>query len=167
MPILRYLALVLGLAAAMDVQALREDRNQPIRISAKTVTVDQKAGITRYQGDVVMHQGSLRINADRVVIRYEQGEIQSLSASGNPVSFRQRPDNEDQDIKATAARLQYSASDQTLHLYDSVALHRGDDILHSAVLHYDLGNSRLQAEGDPQDRVYSIIQPRKPAQGRP
>lgn len=167
MRILRYLAIILGLAAGMEAHALREDSNQPIRISANRVTVDQKAGVTRYQGDVVMHQGSLRIAADRVVIRYEQGEIQSLSAFGNPVTFRQRPDNEETEIKGTAARLQYSAADQILHLYDSVALHRGDDILHSAVLHYDLGNSRLQAEGGQQERVYSVIQPRKPAQGRP
>lgn len=170
MRILRYLAVIVGLAAGMDAHALREDRSQPIRISANTVTVDQKAGVTRYQGDVVMQQGTLRIAADRVVVRYEQGEIQSLSAFGKPVTFRQRPDNEEQEIKGTAARLQYSAADQVLHLYDSVALHQGDDVLHSAVLHYDIGNNRLQAESSQQDRVYSVIQPRKPAagaQGRP
>lgn len=175
MRILRYHAIVATVAtvclvASMAAHALREDRGQPIRISANTVTVDQKAGVTRYQGDVVMQQGSMRIAADRVVIRYSKSEMESLSAFGNPLTFRQRPDNQEQEIKGSAARLQYSAADQVLHLYDSVTLHQGDDVLHSAVLHYDLGNNRLQAEGDPQRRVYSVIQPRKPAagaQGRP
>ncbi len=168
MQILRYLAIVVGLLAAMDAHALREDRSKPIRISANTVTVDQKAGVTRYQGGVVMQQGSLRIAADRVVIRYEQGEIETLSAFGNPVTFRQRDDKQ-QEIKGSAARLQYSAADRILHLYERVALQQGDDVLHSPVLHYDLANNRLEAEGDPKSRVYSVIQPRKPAaaQGRP
>lgn len=165
---LRYLAIVAiiattGLAAAMDAHALREDRNQPIRISANAVTVDQKTGVTRYQGDVVIQQGSLHIAADRVVIRQGKGEIESLSAFGNPVTFRQRPDGEAQEIKGSAARLQYSAGDQILHLYDDVALQRGDDVLHSATLHYDLDNDRLQAESDPNTRVYTVIQPRKPS----
>lgn len=169
---LRYLAIIVGLVAATDAHALREDRDQPIHISANTVTVDQKTGVTRYQGSVVMRQGSLRIAADRVVIRYQQGEIESLSAFGNPVTFRQRPDEGEQEIKGSAARLQYSATDRILHLYDRVALHQGEDVLHSATLHYDLGNNRLQAESDPQNRVYSVIQPQKSspspaAQGRP
>lgn len=163
MSILRHLAVVLGLLAALEAHALPDDREQPIRISADTVTVDQKTGVTRYQGDVVMLQGGLRIAADRVVVRYQQGEIQSLSAFGNPVTLRQRAQDGVPEMKASAARLQYSAADRVLHLYDQVALQQGDDVLHSAALHYDLGTNRLQAEGDPQNRVYSVIQPGKPA----
>ena len=167
MRILRCLAIVIGLAATVNAHALSDDRGQPIRISADTVTVDQKTGVTRYQGGVVMRQGGLRIDADRVVVRYERGEIQMLSAFGKPVTFRQRTEDGQGEIKGSAERLQYSAADRVLHLYDQVALHQGDDVLHSAALHYDLGSERLQAEGDPNSRVYSVIQPSTPAQGRP
>ena len=44
---------------------LPSDREQPIHISADKALRDEKKGITVYQGNVEMNQGSLRIEAVR------------------------------------------------------------------------------------------------------
>ena len=148
-----------------DAYALNNDRTQPIKISADAVDVNQKTGVTRYSGNVKLIQGTLRINADEIVVRYRAGTIETVSATGQPVTLHQRLDRQPEDIFASAARLQYRAPQNKVDFFDQVAVRRGGDELHSEVVHYDIEKEELSARGEnPQSRVYTVLQPTKPPQ---
>src|SRR6266852_4078026 len=82
------------LCACGNVYALNSDRRQPIKVSADKVDVNQKNGVTRYSGNVKLIQGTLHINADEIVVRYRAGNIETVSATGAPVTLRQRLDRQ-------------------------------------------------------------------------
>jgi lipopolysaccharide export system protein LptA len=155
--------LLAGLLGTSAAQALPDDRAQPIHISAKTVDVNQKTGVSSYRGDVVLTQGSLRIEADRIVVQYRGGKVQMVSAFGTPVTFRERPEKQQPEIIGSAARLEYHADQNRIDLYDGVAVRQGEDVLQSNLLHYDLATSSLSAEaGSADERVQTVIQPNRP-----
>lgn len=150
------------LLAAPPAFALKSDREQPINIKAARVEVDQKTGINRYLGRVVLTQGSLKITADKVTVRYRDNVILSVDARGRPVTFSQRLDKSPGEIKGDALRLRYDAQKNTLDLYERVRVDQGRDHFTSQVLHYDIANGRIEAEGkDGGARVFSVLQPRK------
>ncbi len=164
--ITRPLVLLLTLLVVdSNVYALNSDRTEPIKISADTVDVNQKNGVTRYAGNVKLIQGTLHINADEIVVRYRAGNIETVSATGAPVTLRQRLDRQNENIFASAARLQYHALKNEVDLFDQVAVRRGGDELHSEVAHYDIEKEEVSARGEnTQTRVYTILQPTKPPQ---
>lgn len=150
---------------AMPAHALRSDRHQPIKITADRVSVDQKTGVSRYRGNVILTQGTLQVHAERVTVRYRKGIVDQVSASGTPVTFRERPDNQAHDISGSAIRLEYSAAADRIDLFDNVSVKQGDDVLRSSVLHYDLAKNSLSAEGLSHERVQTTIQPKSAPEG--
>lgn len=163
-PIRRQLAAclaALALGAATEAYGLASDREQPIKLSADRVDMNQKTGLSKYVGNVVLVQGSLRIEADEVTVRFSGSEIDTVSGKGKPVTFRQRVDNQEEEVFGSALRLQYRAADNRLELYDQVTFRQGEDVFRTPVLRYDLASSKLTALGKSEDRVHSVIQPRK------
>ena len=63
--------------------ALPEDRNQPIQLEASRGQIDQKTGVSVYEGNVVISQGSMRLNADVATIHIKDGGFQRMEATGN------------------------------------------------------------------------------------
>lgn len=156
--------LLLG-AALPRAHALENDRDQPIRVSADTIDVNQKTGASKYSGNVVLIQGTLRIEAAEVLVNTRDNEIVTVFAKGRPLTFRQKLDRTGEEVRAAARRMEYHAQKQRVDLYDRVTFRQGEDVFISPVVHYDLATTQLTAEGgkDPQ-RVQSVIQPkRKPA----
>ncbi len=152
------------LGAWHNIYARSDDSAQPIKISADKVDVNQKNNITRYTGNVKLTQGTLHIDADEVVVHYRAGNVETVSAIGTPVTLHHL-NKQSEDIFASAARLQYYASEKKVDLFDQVAVRRGKDELHGDVAHYDIEKEELTAQGEnPQSRVYTVIQPAHKAQ---
>lgn len=155
-------ALFLGAPAA---QALKSDAEQPINIRARSVDVNEKTGVSVYRGDVVMTQGSLRLEADRVEITQRQGRTDLIRAWGKPARIRSRTDA-GEEIRARAARAEYRAGERRIDMYGDVELRRGADILAGAVVHYLLDQETFTAEGGEGGQVSAVIQPAKPETAR-
>ncbi len=62
---LSLLALVL---AAPQALALKSDTQQPVYINSDTQQVDMKSNQVIFKGDVSLKQGSINIDADRIVV---------------------------------------------------------------------------------------------------
>lgn len=96
--------------------ALSTDREQPITIEANNANIDNIKRVAIYQGKVIITQGSIRINAEKVTLNYSpQREIETVVAIGKPVHFQQRLDNGEY-IKAKANNMKYNAIKNMLHL---------------------------------------------------
>ena len=61
--------------------ALDSDREQPIQIVADVAIRDEIAGETRYEGNVVLTQGSLKITADELTILHSTEDADRIIAT--------------------------------------------------------------------------------------
>lgn len=152
---------VLLIGASAPAFALPGDRDQPIRIVSERVDVDHKQGVNSYYGNVKVTQGSLRIDADKVIVRYRGHTVESVAAEGTPATFQQRLEGEPGEIKGSALRMDYNALKHTLQLSEDAKVRQGEDVIVSPKVHYNIQTHRLQADGSPENRVYTVLQPRK------
>lgn len=127
MPFHRFLLLCLLVLLSSRALALSSDREQPIQIEADKATIDNLKGIAIYEGNVIVTQGSIRINAETVTLNYNQKQdIEKVVAKGNPAHFQQRLDGGN-DIKAKAKEMEYNALEDMLHLREEAELRKGKD----------------------------------------
>jgi len=139
---------------------LEADRQQPIRIQARHVTTDEASGRTVYQGKVVAIQGSLRITADRVVVRRRNGRIEHVHGTGQPLTLKQKPDPVSPDIHAEARRLEYNVTTGEVELFDEVVITQANDELKSAYVFYRVDGSLMRARaGSGNERVQAVLHP--------
>ena len=157
------LALLLLSVAAGNALALSTDKDQPIIIEADSMEVDEGKGITIYQGNVDLEQGSIRMKADKVTIMQSKGKTDRIIADGNPVKFRQRPDGKDEDVVGNALRFEYESTSELIYLIGDAMLTQGGSSVKSDRITYDrtkaIAKAGKKAKG--KMRVRTVIEPRK------
>lgn len=140
--------------------ALKGDADQPINIRARNVEASEKTGVSVYQGNVVLTQGSLRIEGDRLEVTLRNGAAELIRAWGKPVRLRTRTDR-GEEIRAAAQRAEYRAGQRKIDLYRDVELYRDGDVFTGGVVHYALDDETFVAEGGDGGQVTAVIQPAK------
>jgi lipopolysaccharide export system protein LptA len=147
-PIKTLLAVLLataGLFLAPAVLPLPSDRDQPIEVEADSAELDEGAGKSVYQGNVIVRQGTIRLEADRVTVLHRGRRPSKVIAIGNPVKFRQRPGGEDKEIRGSADRTEYQIDSEELLLIGNAFLAQGDDSFRSDRIVYDRVAERIKA----------------------
>ena len=72
-----------ALGTATPVLALPSDSNQTITLEADRATYNEKTGITTYTGNVIIQQGTIKIQADSLVATLNKNrQIQQVTAKG-------------------------------------------------------------------------------------
>lgn len=169
MPRVSLAGLVLcALLAAGEARALSSDKDQPIRIEADSVVIDDGRGIATYRGNVHYSQGSAQLRADEVVVySADRKQVDKVVATGAPASFRQRPDNKDEDIRGEARRIDYFATEGRIVLEGDGHLFQGQNEFAGDRIEYQIGAEVVKALRAPDSgaRVQVIIQPRKNGDG--
>ena len=170
MTMLRINALIcaLGLFVYSSAWCLSTDSNQPLQIDADQADIDQQSGISTYRGHVRLSRGSMLLLADEVVVKQEGGSVHLVTATGSPVSYSQRSDKQ-QDIRASALRMEYHVDNGQLLLIKQAELHQDANVFASERIVYDSIADRVNAGAgadtpSPQDRVHITIQPGKAPQ---
>lgn len=156
--------LLLALLAPATTPAAGRDEDEPIRVDARSVEVNEKTGAMVYSGNVTVEQGRLSIRADRIEVTARQGKTELVRATGKPAKLRSRGEGENGEIQAEADRVDYHVTRRKVDLIGYVTLRRGADLFTADRLHYDLDSKSLNAAGDEKSdgRVHAVIQPAKP-----
>jgi len=169
MPHRNFRWLVLGGAlVAGAAHALSSDKQQPIHIEADSVVIDDGRGVATYRGSVHYSQGSTHLLADEVVVySADRKQVDKVEARGAPATFRQRPDNKDEDMRGQATRIDYFAGEQRVVLEDAAHLWQGQNEFSGDRIEYRSDQEVVKAIKAPNGngRVQVTIQPRPPAQG--
>jgi lipopolysaccharide export system protein LptA len=162
---------VLWLTAWLAVpaaQALDAGHDQVTQIQADHIEANQQTGIVTYRGHVSFSKGGIAIQADRIEVRQRGEELQSVSAYGAPVRFRQQTDDPRDEIRGQAARVDYRADGREVVLRGQARLEQHGDVFEAATMNYQIDRSDLRAEGATgQDRVQAVLTPRRPGQTGP
>ena len=165
MTIVKTCALLLLLLPG-QLWALATDGEQPIEVEADELEVRDQEKISIYLGNVVLVQGSLQINADRVVIHLnDANELVLMEMTGTPATFRQLDDDQ-QEILGEALQIDYTQSESLLELRDSARVSQAGDIIESDLIRINTENNSLQAGSAESDqRVKMLIQPKQNSNG--
>lgn len=147
----RLLLLALSLLLPTTTMALDSDRQQPLKIVADTALIDEKDGTATYSGNVVLTQGSLRIAADTLRIRTDQGKVEVVKAEGKPALFSQIPEPNQAEVIAKARKIDYLVRDQKLLLKNKASIVQNENIFRGEEIVYEIQNQRLQAVGQSED----------------
>jgi lipopolysaccharide export system protein LptA len=123
------LAVLLAPAAAF---AERGDRDKPTQIEANKMSADDARRLTIFEGAVVLTRGTIRLTADRVVVRQDAEGFQFASATGKPARLRQRqdpkpPETEGVWLEGEALRMELDEKSGKIELIDAARLKRGGD----------------------------------------
>lgn len=170
------LILIVGLAGLFLVQpvmAERADRNKPVYLEADRATVEdvnrkEASRVSIFTGNVVLTQGTMRISADKVVMKEDLNGFRYATATGDLVSFRQKRDGLDEYVEGWSERAEYDSKTDKIELFRQARLKRGSDEVQGDYISYDMtseffkviGSTERGVETGPNKRVRITIQPK-------
>lgn len=172
----RLLAAALLAMAATHAFAEKADRDKPLHFEAATVSIDELKQTSVFEGDVELIQGTLRIQADRIVVQQDAQGYKHCTATGRTASFRQKHDGTEEIIEGYGERIEYDMRNETVDFFGQARVKRGENDLQGDHIAYSTRTETFQASGDPnaaddpdKGRVRAVIQPQKnkPAEGTP
>jgi lipopolysaccharide export system protein LptA len=146
----------------LSALALPDDRTQTITIESNSAERDQKTGLTQYQGNVVINQGSLVIEADQVTVYYKDNKVSRIICLGLPASYQQQAAADGGLIIAKAETIVYLLADDEINLKTNAVLSRNGTLIKGDSINYDLENETWKAKGNQrgeQKRIQLVIPP--------
>ncbi|MFM2647086.1 lipopolysaccharide transport periplasmic protein LptA [Vibrio diabolicus] len=154
---LSLLALVL---AAPQALALKSDTQQPVYINSDTQQVDMKSNQVIFKGDVSLKQGSINIDADRIVVTRDPKTeaIKQIQAFGKPAKFSQLMDD-GKTLSGQAVELDYRISTDELTMKGQAQLVQDNNTIKGSSIRYQIGKQKLVADSSKEERVTTILQP--------
>ena len=139
------IALLLLFLSPLAASALESDKNQPIYIEADSVEIDDGKGVSTFEGNVDVTQGSLRFMADKVIVTRAEGKSDHIHATGNPVTFEQELEGEKEPIRGMARVVEYDTNSEMVHMIGDSVLYQGKDSFKSDRITYDRTKSLVRA----------------------
>jgi lipopolysaccharide export system protein LptA len=160
-----FFILMLVTALPLPVLAEKADRDKPVHLEADSVTLDDIKKLSVFQGNVLLIQGTLMMRADRIEARQNGDGLQSVSAIGQPVSFRQKRDGVEEYIEGFAQRVEFDNVQSLLSLSGDARLRKGDDEIRGSQITYDAKTEYYKVSGQQNvqganNRVRVVIRPK-------
>lgn len=128
------------------LQALPGDAREPLSVSAYTVVIDERKGVSTYTGNAKVVQGSLILSAEKIQVFSSQKSVIKVVAKGTKnkrAHYQQNQTNQPRFIEATALKIVYLMQKESMHLQGKAHLVQGFDSFSGGTLDYDIKNDRV------------------------
>ena len=162
------LACLLACLAMPAAFAEKADREKEIVTNADKFSGDDATHTITLDGNVVLTQGTMRITAARVIIREDAQRFKHYTATGSPVTFRQKRDNVDEWVEGFALRAEFDEKSDMLKLFDNARVKSSQNEIIGQFISYDMTKQVAEVLGAPPgqkppegSRVKVIIVPAK------
>lgn len=148
------------LAASLPAMALTGDTDQPIHIESDQQSLDMQGNIVTFTGNVVVTQGTIKINADKVVVTRpaDQKGKEVIDGYGNPATFYQMQDN-GKPVKGHASKMHYELQNDFVVLTGNAYLEQLDSNIKGDKITYLVKEQKMQAFSDKGKRVTTVLVP--------
>lgn len=163
-------ALLLGLMflGQPSAHAERADREKPITLEANKVTIDDIKRVQILEGSVILTQGTLMIQSDKIVVTEDQYGFQrgvAFGGKGGLARFKQKREGSEEWIEGEAERIEYDTRTEVAELFHRAWIKSGQDQLKGEYIWYDAISERYLASAGESSlkkpsRVRAIIQPK-------
>ncbi|HEV3008501.1 MAG TPA: lipopolysaccharide transport periplasmic protein LptA [Burkholderiales bacterium] len=159
------------LLLSSSVLAEKADRDKPTQVEANRMSADDARRLNIFEGDVVVTKGTIRLTADRLVVRQDAEGFQFATATGKPARFRQRQDAKAGEkegiwVDGEALRIELDDRNQKIELFENARVNRGGDEVAGDYIFVDQRSDFYQVssgKGPAKGRVKAIIQPKAPS----
>ncbi|KFC00350.1 LptA family LPS transport protein [Trabulsiella guamensis ATCC 49490] len=148
------------LAASLPALALTGDTDQPIHIESDQQSLDMQGNVVTFTGSVVVTQGSIKINADKVVVTRPGGEKgkEVIDGFGNPATFYQMQDS-GKPVKGHASKMHYELQNDFVVLTGNAYLEQLDSNIKGDKITYLVKEQKMQAFSEKGKRVTTVLVP--------
>jgi len=136
------------LLSPLDCQALSSDKNKPMTIEADSVEIDDKKGLTVYRGSVDVRQGTMHVKGNTLVIEKVNGEVKIITVVGQPATYRQRPDDKPDDVKAKASKLQVYPKRNLVRLERNAQVTQEGNVFTGNIIEYNNKEDIIKMKGN-------------------
>ena len=137
------------LAASLSAQAKTGDTDQPIHIESDQQSLDMQGNVVTFTGNVVVTQGTIKINADKVVV---------TRPGGNPATLYQMQDN-GKPVKGRASKMHYELQNDFVVLTGNAHLEQVDSNIQGDKITYLVKEQKMQAFSNKGGRVTTVLVP--------
>ncbi|MES9940039.1 MAG: lipopolysaccharide transport periplasmic protein LptA [Candidatus Thiodiazotropha sp. 6PLUC2] len=155
--------LVYGLVCfgAMPIMALESDRDQPMQLEADSLAIDESTGISLYEGNVTITQGSMKLWAERLWVHRRQGKTERIISEGEPTRFSQLPEVDGVEVHGQARRMEIHVDRDEMVLIDNALLEQGGNSFRNDRIVYNRTSAQVKAGSSAQgkERVQVVIEP--------
>jgi len=163
---LKLLLLLMSFVLSAQALASNDDSQQPVHIEADRAEIDEAQGVMTYTGRVIVRQGGIEMRADKVVVYSNEGELQRITAQGQPAHYLQERAN-GKIVKGSSQRMEYNANSKQVLLMGKAQFWQGGNRFSGNRIQYDPDAERVLAnvggatnKTGEQQRVTVILQPR-------
>ncbi len=148
------------LAVSVPALAVTGDTEQPIHIESDTQSLDMQGNVVTFTGNVVVTQGTIKINADKVVVTRPGGEDgkEIIDGYGNPATFYQMQDN-GKPVKGHASQMHYELAKDFVVLTGNAYLEQLDSNIKGDKITYLVKEQKMQAFSEKGKRVTTVLVP--------
>lgn len=166
---MKFLLVIGWLLYAASAAAEQADTTKPTQIEANRMQADDVRRLTIFEGDVVVTRGTLKIQADRIVVHQDAEGYQHSTATGKPVRFRQKldpkpPATEGGWMEGEAQRIEIDDKSGKIELFDAARVNRaGDEVAGNYILVDQRADFFSVTPGKGDGRVRATLQPKPPA----
>lgn len=134
---------------------------QPIRITAEQARMDDREGISRYSGNVVVVRGDFIIHAEELSIFAPGRRPIRIEASGSPARAEGSAVS-GSPLVATASRIVYNLETETLSLEGRAEVSTRSGNARADFIEYEVAFERIHAQGTHESKVEIFFVPSDP-----
>jgi len=149
---------------------LPSDSSKPINIEADHAQLNDSSGITRYKGNAVLTQGTLRIEGDVITFHYNgQKQLTKIVAQGDLARYQQLQNLGEEPVNARALKMEYHAEAEKIYLFGRGQISQSADEFNGNRIEYDIKRNIVNAyakpavnvhkKGEAEEQVHIIIDP--------
>ena len=130
-----------GAQTSLYLSGVSLDSNALLDMTSDKLSISQVDGSARFEGNVVIGQGDMRISAELVIVTYlAEGGIDRLTASGG-VTFVTKTN------AAESEEADYSLTNNTLVMTGKVLLKQGQNAISAETMNLDLATGSAVLTG--------------------
>ncbi|NDJ56188.1 lipopolysaccharide ABC transporter substrate-binding protein LptA [Enterobacteriaceae bacterium 4M9] len=147
-------------AASLPALAVTGDTDKPIHIDSDQQSLDMDSNVATFTGNVVVTQGTIKINADKVVVTRPGGEQgkEVVEGFGKPATFYQMQDN-GKPVKGHANKMRYELQNDYVVLTGDAWLEQLDSNIKGDKITYLVKEQKMQAFSEKGKRVTTVLVP--------
>ena len=131
-----------------SLTALGEEQSTPISITANTLTIENKKGISTYQGNVQITQGDNLLKGNIVtVMTNKSNKVTRIIATetGHKLAYFQEKNNDNVTIKAWGKEIVYDVKNEIIQLTEKAKLFQKDNLFTGHFIEYDQKTEQVKA----------------------
>ena len=168
---MRFFFIISFLIISFSAKAEKADKDKPTELEANRMSADDVRRLNIFEGNVVLNKGTMRVLADRIVVRQDAEGYQYATANGKPVRFRQRQDpkpteKEGEWMDGEALRIEIDERAGKVELFERARVNRGGDEVTGNHIMVDQRSEFFSVKSDEGGRVKAVIQPKAPAEAK-